>query len=431
MAQQPNLKKICQEGIERINARHTADVTALLEISGDLSRQWSKEVDSAIQQLNQLGNDYVNELRTGRSNWSATYDGEVAAGELDSYASLITEKTDAISKLSVHTISGLRVKYRSLFAEYESLMEELFDGPDDSIHKGSFTSSGLKNMILRQHSPAMEDVDQRLTKLLELEKELTQKLSASTLQFLHKWQEDMSVKATALHDLIEKQQVSTQCGADQRSGTSGSETEEDLNRIEKDLRQMIREAQQTIELSIGQQLRDKTEELNKIIETAGKISAEIPQQLEQTSSQHLLVLAQVFDKQMLDCLARSDASKGSFDTYCQTSVEQFVEFEKRAALQRDLVLQELTAQTDEAAETFRTHLWDIFDRGVRQVDSLMDESEDNLRQLSTSVIDRFKKANRDYMTLLECTSTDLLDSVSDVRKTCVNRIKSFTSDNNT
>lgn len=424
MSSQANLKKICDNGIEVLSnelEQHSSDLTAAYS---ENTANWDADVQQGLVRATTLTSEAIKDLQHAREHLQTEIEKLGMEADLETCVQSIESEWSTRTSVSIEFIEGVRASYRAILGEYDRILTETLSKDESGALNTS--SSSLYHLINRSSADNRSESTEFLNRLGAQEKALTQKVADKTLDALTFWHEGMSGRARVIQTAMEKNQellsAATRGMADNEPVAT---VPEEIERLKGTLMNDLTCAQSETEESILQLNKQAKDELRSALASSSEAGRRITDDLALAAAAQISAVETLFEQQIQREVDKLDHCKASLDASCEESIRALTKFEERAKDQQQLVANELAEEANAAALLFQQNLGEVFDRALRQVDTIMEESESELRNLADSVVERFRKSTSEYLALLDASSSGVLDDVSLVRSDCVSMLNAY------
>ncbi len=423
MSSQANLKKICDNGLDAQSSKLEQNAAELNSTYADIMAT-NVDLPQGLERLTSLASDAIKELQGSRSQLENDIENLGLQADLVTCVESIEHEWTTRASVGMALIEGVRSSYRAILGEYDRIFTETLSEVESS--NAANTSSSLYHLIQRSSPESKSESNELIGKLTNQEKELTQSVADKTLEALTLWHEGMAGRARVIQAAMEKNQEllrTTTCGVGNNEPVATDS--EEIERLKAELSKNLEGGQAETEELIVHLNKQAKAELRTTLTSSNEAGRKIIEDLAVAAAEQVHVVETLFEKQINKEIEKLDRCKANLNASCEKSMEALTELEVQAKVQQQLVAKELAEEANTAALLFQQNLSEVFERAILQVDTIMDKSENELRNLAESIVGRFRKSTGEYLSLLESTSSDVLDEVSQVRSDCVTMLNAY------
>lgn len=426
MSTQANLKKICDNGIDALASKLEEKSSELTSTHADITADWNEEFHLGLERLAALTSEAIKEFQSASSQSQSDIEMLGMESDLQACVESIEHEWSTRASISMEFIEGVRSSYRAILGEYDRFLSETLSEGDEN--NAANTSSSLYHLINRTSPDTKAESNELISKLNAQDKVLAQSVADKTLEALTFWHEGMSGRARVIQAAMEKNLELLSAATRGMPNTEPVATvSEKIERLKAELSKSLASAQAETEELIAQLNREAKDELKNTLSFSSEAGRKVMDNLTTAAAQQVEVIESLFEKQVKKEVEKLDWCKANLTASCDESMEALADLEEQAKAQQQLVAKELAEEANAAALLFQQNLTEVFERALRQVDAVMDQSESELRALAESIVDRFRKSTLEYMEQLDSTRVEVLDEVSIVRSDCVSMLDTYIS----
>lgn len=426
------LRSTRDSAIEHITEKSTVCSNLLLDARQQMDDRYVQLLNSTLSKLESLSQTCVIDVDEETSNL-LTLLSELESrlsDELEINALRLSEEFQQKNLLWMQLYEQTQVAQKLLMAEYQSTSKDLAE-----------CKSLLIDHIFQlqsQSTPELNEEECQLlfSELLESEKRLSEELVFSVLHMVESWNRETSAEIKELEALKIVPEFEAQAEDELKAEVERAAKEQRLRllhqldakieALEGALRNDMEEiAEQTYSL-LKSGSQDFGAELSELLSSEAQAQLRGQEQVMlagestlQTLMNSLLAQGDTFKKHM--------AAASNFEEECRKTSSRVDELEQSLVGRHEQVVKDFAEGTDSLLKKLETEIDARYDRGIKQLDVALEESESSIKRLCESVSERFRRANRDCLELLDCTGDDIDAILQSSRELCLEELNSFFS----
>ncbi len=437
MSDSSNLQRISEAALKRIEEKRTEHASAMKLAQEELSKHSSAILSGTLDKLTTICESSLWEASSLKAlteeGFGKTY--QMLEDDLDATSLRATADLELKMSLSRQSIERLRTACLEVVAECEFVRKELVELTRDGAAASLMMSSpGVSRFLAGHQKLSSEELVGLLSKLLQIEQQLSQRVGAVVMEMLSGWQRELELELGSIRDAVRANSLlavdaeqGLQTAAREFGQNALSQIDAKVESLEAEMCDGFLRIQESTAGFMAECSRRTTAELEQVLIYADGRRSRGEERLRQTLDDNNNALKQAVEKQDEESRTKLKTLVGASADEASRFLERFAGLEQRAVSEGDETVADLFKQFQRATAEFEAQLNVISDRGVKQLNVLMDESEGALKNLSTSVVDRFHKSNQEYVELLDISHTDIKVQLDDAKNKCLTLIDSLSS----
>lgn len=433
MSDSSSLQIISEGALKRISEKQAEHVASLKLAETELDKHSTIVLSGVMEKLNTICESTLWEASSLKALAEEGFGKTFQMLEDDFDASTQRALADVQLKMTLtkQSLDRLRTSYCDVLKEYESVQQEVVEMTRDSAAAALMLSAPEAYAVLASDKRlSAEELASLLGKLLEVEQQLSQRVGEKILSELSQWQLALEQELSEVRQEILKNNAMALSVENSVRKAAVEYSKESLAAIE------LRVASMERSLSEGaERMRDATasllnectkrtaEEIDQVLALADGRRAKGEERLRHTLDENMNDLKQTVSVQEQEVRAKMEGLVSATTSETERLAALFASLKQRATSEQNEAVSDLLNQFERATAEFGGQLSVIGDRGVKQLNALMEESDLALKNLSKSVVERFYKSNHDYVLVLNASHSDIQGKLAEVKSNCLSQIE--------
>lgn len=437
MSDANSLQIITEAALKRIGEKQTEHVSSLRLAEEDLNKHASAILSGTMDSMSAICEGTLTEASSLKKLTEETLakSYQLLDGDLDSTAARAIADVNLKLGLTKQGLERLRETYDEVVIEYQSVQAEVIELTRDGAVAALLQASPqLRTILAGQKNVAPDELVEVLSNLLETEKQIALRVGDKLIAMLGGWQSELEAELKVIRESIDFNhqlgfvlEQTVKEAAESRSQSVLAQIDQRVQALQEELEEGFERIKETTGNLMLDCTKRTAEEIEKVIALANARRTRGEEKVKSAQDENRQLLKQFVETHEVDALERLSLLLGTTTGETERLSERFVGLQHRAISEQKEALNDLLEQLTRATREFEAQLATINERGVKQLSTVMDEGDTALNNLSTAVVEKFRKSNKDYVLVLDNSHKEIENKLQETKSSCLSLIENLSN----